>query len=768
VPLAATARRPRVRDDFIGAAPRAEWVATDTEGKVSLAGGQLVVAGGKAVPAFDDPRMTYAAKSWLPKVGLTFEAEITWTAFGAAGCDFGLDTTNPVADGLQPGFQVFAGGVLRAIQAQGAVARQATAVTLALNTPYRFRVLLLDPALGVAWSLSSDRGATWTVVFVDSQWPTAGSPLRMGFSNNDAAFTVEYMAAAYARALSPALSDTFAARTSPGRADTGQPWLGASGKALPVLAGDMRIPAGSTESWLIGRDGISDGVWEGDLNFGGAPSTQKQAYSIPRHRDLTNYVRVGFNRAAQTITVVRVANNVAATLATLSSAGFADNTTYRMRVECVGPVIVVYQDGVEKARTAEAFGQYFGLCSWYLNDNLATPDIRWGNVRVWGVPIRPLLMDSFDRPDAETLGLTDTGQAYTLTNDVNGVPTAGIESGRAKLTGFGAGFGNQRLAQAALGRPAYVAAFVLRATDFSAQSTSAGCVLRWVDYQDYVAVRAIFHPTPASCNVSVMKNVAGTQSVVLSTAWTPVANQDYQFVVVMVGNTVEVYRDGSRILNTTVTDHATTPAGGPLFGGSTLNSRVDDIRYLPLGPASAHDSFTRADSALTLGNSELSGTPWQPVVGTWGINSAQAYCADSSAGARLAGLPVIVPDIDVQADVARQTGTVGLVARADAAGNNYLLAQFDGTNLKVSERVSGGSVADLASIAFAWTAGATAKNIRVRIYQSLVTVFADGVQVLAQAFSGHAGAAENLCGLYVNQTVNTNRFDSFLVREVAA
>lgn len=756
-------RRPYVADDFNGTALKPAWAKTDTETKLAVSGGALVVAGGKAVPAFDDPRLTYGAQSWLPRAGLTFEAEITWSAFGAGGCDFGLDNGTPVTDAMRPGFQVFAGGVLRAIQAQTPIARQATAVTLATGVPYRFKLVLLDPTAGVLWLFSADRGLTWTVVFADGQYPTPGTPLWLGLTNNDAACSVAFMRAYQGAVPGPALSDTFAARTSPGRADTGQPWLIPNGKVIPLIAGDLRIPAGQAEAWLVGWSGVGDGVWECDLNFGSAPSTQKVAYVVFRQRDTSNYMRVTIHRVAQQIAIVRLANGVATTVASLSGAGFADNTTYRMRVAAYGAVIVVSQDGAEKLRTGEEFGRYFGLCSWYVNDNLAVPDIRLDTVRAWGFPTPPLLADSFDRPDdTASVGIADTGQAYApAANAGAAAPVWGIEQGRA---GYFVGSGNDKLAWAALARGSYLVWGKLRTKTLN--GGIGGFLLRYLDPDNFVVLRLAF---PLTQSVSLFRDLAGARATVVSSTGIPAlgVDVDYLAAVVVTGNVFEGWLDGVRYLSAAITDFPQNPAAGPYATAPVV--RMDDLRYVPLGTALQHDTFTRADSATTAGATELPGTPWTALFGgTWGIVGNQLYNVDTSSARGLC-VPILVPDVDVSCDLIRQAASVGFLLRLGGNGSDYLLVQFDGTSLLLKERVAGGAIPTLLTVAYAWVASGTARTVRCRVFQGNLSISVNEVLLAVQPFTGHAGAAEVYYGLYnTSAGATTNRFDNFLVREVPA
>jgi hypothetical protein len=57
----------------------------------------------------------------------------------------------------------------------------------------------------------------------------------------------------------------------------------------------------------------------------------------------------------------------------------------------------------------------------------------------------------------------------------------------------------------------------------------------------------------------------------------------------------------------------------------------------------ADDTFTRADSAVSLGTSS-GGTAWTAQVGTWGISTNQAYCPTPAAGFNVATLPAATSD----------------------------------------------------------------------------------------------------------------------------
>jgi hypothetical protein len=763
-------------DEFNGSALSGAWAKTDTENKVTVSGGSLVFAGGKAVPAFNDPRVTYTRASWLPRIGLTFECEMTFTAFGATGCDFGFDTTNPVTDGMQPGFQVFAGGVLRAIQAQSAIARQNTPVTLVTGTTYRFRIVLLDLQYGVLWLYSADRGKTWVPVFVDTQYPTANVPLYMGVSNNDAAFSMTYVRVSKGMTQTPVLSDQFASRTSPGRADTGQPWFGVVGKPLPTLANnDMRIASGGTEAWLFGLDGVSDGVWSGDLNFGSAPSTLKAAYMLPRWRDTNNYLRIAFFRTTQAISIARIANGTATQVAVFNTAGFLDNTTYKMRVMAVGDVIVVYQDGVEKLRTTESFGKYYALCSFYLNDNLATPDIRWDNVRTWGFPRRALFMDSFDRPDnALSLGNPDGGGTYQYVAGGQALPsTWGIVSNRAYVVAKPAG-SSDGFAAVPLSAIAHTGSFVLRRASSASLGAVSGAMIRYQDYLNYVTIQQLW---PSSNTFRILQNLAGTRTALSSVSLTLADDTDHIISYIFLGNTLEVYANGTRIISVIVANFSTSPAMGPT-GTNSSDITIDDMRAHVTSTARVHDTFTRVDSATTMGNAEAPGTPWQTFVtgvGTtalWGITGNKAYQV-SNTGSPLFSVsvvPTMVSDVDISTKIAIGAGggsITGLAIRLVDKDNLITIRLDEAGDSVLVRKLVAGSGTTVATFPTP-IATSTSYTLRVVAKGTQIQVYLNGTLIITTTIAEFTGG--KLHGLFAasGSVGTTFNYDDFSILDAAA
>jgi hypothetical protein len=90
----------------------------------------------------------------------------------------------------------------------------------------------------------------------------------------------------------------------------------------------------------------------------------------------------------------------------------------------------------------------------------------------------------------------------------------------------------------------------------------------------------------------------------------------------------------------------------------------------------ASDTFTRADSALTLGTSSGGGI-WTAQLGTWGISGNRAYCPVPAAGFNHATLPAVTSDGVLTIDVIIPGGATvvecGVLVRWQDAANFVLL-----------------------------------------------------------------------------------------------
>lgn len=779
--MSVVARNRRVKkkwlayEEFNGAL-RKEWQVADAEGHFSVSGGGLSFAPFSTPATFDQVMLTWS-KRLAPLSGLTVEWAITFTSFGATAQDavnWGMDESVPALAFVRPGFTVLNTGVLQIKPHSSNPISLATPVTLATGVEYRFRIQFLP--VGSAYLISQDRGASWQVLWVDTTAQNQTKLFSPAFDNRSATGTLWYARWYRSIALSAVLSDQFASRTLPGRADTGQPWSGVTGRPLPTFANnDMRIVAGQTEAWLFGWDGFSDGVWSGDLNFGSAPSTLKSAMLMFRWRDPQNYVRVQFNRVAQSISISRVANNVGVQLAVVASMGFVDNTSYKMSVVAIGDVIVVYQDGVEKLRTTESFAKYYVSCAPYLNDNLATPDIRWDNVRMWGLPRRPLFMDSFDRPDsALSLGNPDGGGTYQYVAGGQALPsTFGIVGNRAYAVTKPAG-SSDGFAAVPLSAIAHAGSFVLRRASSASLGAVSGAMVRYQDYLNYVSLQQLW---PSSNTFRVLQNLAGTRTALSSVVLTLADDTDNIISYVFLGNTLEVYANGTRIISVAVTNFATSPAMGPT-GTNSTDITIDDMRAYPTSTARVHDTFTRVDSATTMGNSEAPGTPWQQFVSgvgtttTWGITSNKAYQVSNTGSPTfaLSVVPTMVSDVDISTKIAIGAGggsITGIALRATDK-DNFVSIRLDETGDSVFVRkVIAGTGTTVATFSTP-IATSTSYTLRVVAKGTQIQVYLNGTLVITTTVAEQVN--ERLHGLFAaGGTFGTTfNYDDFSIMDAAA
>lgn len=139
-----------------------------------------------------------------------------------------------------------------------------------------------------------------------------------------------------------------------------------------------------------------------------------------------------------------------------------------------------------------------------------------------------------------------------------------------------------------------------------------------------------------------------------------------------------------------------TPTGTPAaLDHPMLTFRGEPTDSVPLtGAFLATDSFNRANSTTTLGNADT-GQTWQPLAGTWGISSNQAYIATTapSSGRNGVVLDAGTGDVTMQMKVNAMGASPGFIARAVDINNAVL------TNQNTIFRAVGGSLTTLVTIA---------------------------------------------------------------------
>lgn len=189
------------------------------------------------------------------------------------------------------------------------------------------------------------------------------------------------------------------------------------------------------------------------------------------------------------------------------------------------------------------------------------------------------------------------------------------------------------------------------------------------------------------------------------------------------------------------------------------------------------DTYDRADSAVSLGNSEGPGTPaWAAQAGTWGISSLKAYLASATATASAVLTSTGLVDGIVQSDITLSPtpnrALTGLIFR-DVDNNNYLVYQLTKTatvdGIALYKR-SGGTFTLLASQGGLGFVNGSTYIARAEFYGGTIRMYVNGVLRLTHILSAPdlATYGNNLkYGIFkdVGAAVDDggSRFDNFTV-----
>jgi hypothetical protein len=148
----------------------------------------------------------------------------------------------------------------------------------------------------------------------------------------------------------------------------------------------------------------------------------------------------------------------------------------------------------------------------------------------------------------------------------------------------------------------------------------------------------------------------------------------------------------------------------------------------------ASDSFTRADSASSLGTAD-SGQAWSAPSGTWGISGNKAYSASATNGDR-ANLPAGVRDAVFSVDITSDNYSVsnpGLMVRF-VDNSNFLYVDLQGGNARILKVVANATTS-LASAAFTPTNSVT-YNLKAACYGDVIALYVDNVLKATTTLSG--------------------------------
>lgn len=172
------------------------------------------------------------------------------------------------------------------------------------------------------------------------------------------------------------------------------------------------------------------------------------------------------------------------------------------------------------------------------------------------------------------------------------------------------------------------------------------------------------------------------------------------------------------------------------------------------------DSFTRADSASSLGTADVGGA-WTSLAGTWGISGNKAYLPSAGAEA-WAVHDTGRADIDMQVTVAAPTvSNQGLCWRMASAGNGYRLAFSSGGTLKLF-RVTGGTSTEIAA-ATGVRVPTTGDVVRVTAYGSTHRVYRNADKVLEVSDSTYLTETRHGLWGYLGATASARAWDDYIL-----
>lgn len=154
------------------------------------------------------------------------------------------------------------------------------------------------------------------------------------------------------------------------------------------------------------------------------------------------------------------------------------------------------------------------------------------------------------------------------------------------------------------------------------------------------------------------------------------------------------------------------------------------------------DSFTRADSATSLGKANT-GQTWSALSGTWGIISNQAYLA-SVISAAVAVVNALIPDVSLTCSVTLSPtlnrANAGLILRC-IDDNNYILIAIAKAGTGTADAIEiykrdAGTFTALASLSNAGNINGTTYEFKVITNGNQISVYRDGVLKVSHTLSG--------------------------------
>lgn len=162
-----------------------------------------------------------------------------------------------------------------------------------------------------------------------------------------------------------------------------------------------------------------------------------------------------------------------------------------------------------------------------------------------------------------------------------------------------------------------------------------GLSFRATDVNRYLNV--VIESTSLFDGLKIAKQVSGVSTQLASSAFTIVPGATYEVKVVMNGNSIQCYVDGSLAISHTLagsdaTDFDSSHTAHGLYSTRTSvaddgKSRVEAFQFVnSLGETVVDDTFDRTSSSSSLGVAD-SGQAWSAPSGTWGIEAVQTAAA---------------------------------------------------------------------------------------------------------------------------------------------
>lgn len=269
----------------------------DAESKQSITNGKLSISGGKASPAWGDPRV-YSANSFSRIAGRVLYADLFFTS-GLMS----IGWQNTPANGLPSEYTYLSGG---SFGTRTTLAAEATNPVV-ISTGTRYELACVLKSSGNVWLIRGGIYAQWTLAWVHNT--SSGAVLYPSIANNTGVYTV----------------DTFKV------IDLGAPWTIDYGFATSrTLNPSTSATAQSTPNCLI------------DCTFTYNTTTEVAVH--PRYVDSNNRWKVYASIVDGKVRLLEVNVGVSTERGISGAAVFVNGNTYRMVIIVDGNVYRVYID----------------------------------------------------------------------------------------------------------------------------------------------------------------------------------------------------------------------------------------------------------------------------------------------------------------------------------------------------------------------------------------------------------------------------------------